>query len=180
MFKRFLAFIEDQKLFNPDHKLLLAVSGGIDSMVLLHLTLQLDITFSIAHCNFSLREQESDLDAEFVKKYADTNNIECFIETFTTKEYAINESKSTQMAARELRYEWFNDLCNKHYFDFIATAHHLNDSIETELVLALCQCSFNLQFQSQCHSRINRPSLLVMFKFLTAVKRSTFAVENQG
>ena len=82
MVDRLLAFIEDQRLFSSGSKLLLAVSGGIDSMVLLHLFEQLPYKISIAHCNFSLRGEESEEDEYFVKSYAQLNEIECFYKTF--------------------------------------------------------------------------------------------------
>jgi len=112
-------------------KLLLAVSGGIDSMVLLDLMLKNHINIAVAHCNFSLREAESDLEENFVVDYCQKNNILLYIKQFDTKKHAQENKKSIQVAARELRYNWFFELKNKHNFDYICTAHHLDDSVET-------------------------------------------------
>ena len=112
---------------------LLAVSGGVDSMVLLNLFLVSNIKFSVAHCNFSLRGEDSDKDEKFVKSICNMLDINVFVKKFNTKKTAFDEKISIQMAARELRYEWFNDLVNKNKIDNIVTAHHFNDNIETVL-----------------------------------------------
>lgn len=115
-------------------KVLLAVSGGVDSMVLLHLFKSLKLNFVVAHCNFQLRECESDLDEELVKKYCTDNNIIFYIKRFNTLEYAALSKVSIQMAARELRYNWFEELCNENQLNYIITAHHLDDQLETFLI----------------------------------------------
>lgn len=112
---------------------LLAVSGGVDSMVLLNLFTVSNINFSVAHCNFSLRGEDSDEDEKFVKSICDKLGINFFVKKFNTEKTAFDEKISIQMAARELRYEWFNDLVNKNKIDNIVTAHHFNDNIETVL-----------------------------------------------
>jgi len=112
-------------------KLLLAVSGGIDSMVLLDLMIKNQMNIAVAHCNFSLRGAESDFDQEFVSDYCKKNRISLYTKQLDTKKYAEDNKKSIQVAARELRYSWFFELKNKHNFDYIATAHHLDDSVET-------------------------------------------------
>lgn len=112
---------------------LLAVSGGVDSMVLLNLFTVSNINFSVAHCNFSLRGKDSDEDEKFVKSICDKLGINFFVKKFSTKKTAFDEKISIQMAARELRYRWFNDLVNKNKIDNIVTAHHFNDNIETVL-----------------------------------------------
>ena len=112
---------------------LLAVSGGVDSMVLLNLFTVSNINFSVAHCNFSLRGEDSDEDEKFVKSICDKLGINFFVKKFNTNKTAFDEKISIQMAARELRYEWFNDLVNKNKIDNIVTAHHFNDNIETVL-----------------------------------------------
>lgn len=117
---------------NP--KILVAVSGGIDSMVLVDILEKLKFTFSIAHCNFQLRGEGSNLDAEFLKNYANQREIEIFIQEFDVKSYKESGNFSTQMAARNLRYDWFLKLKNQHSFDCSMTAHHLNDSLETFLI----------------------------------------------
>ena len=115
-------------------KLLLALSGGVDSMVLCHLLISNNFKFSIAHCNFLLRGNESDSDEDFIRSYTDSNKIEAFFKKFKTKEYASENKISIQMAARDLRYQWFLTLKEKNNFDFILTAHHLDDSVETFLI----------------------------------------------
>ena len=117
--------------FLKDKKLLIACSGGLDSTVLTWLLKELKFNISLAHCNFSLRAKESDGDEEFVIALADKLSIPIFKKTFDTKQYAARHKVSTQMAARDLRYDWFNELCNAHQFDFILTAHHLDDDLET-------------------------------------------------
>jgi len=112
-------------------KLLLAVSGGIDSMVLLDLMVKNQMNIAVAHCNFSLRGAESDFDQEFVSDYCKKNRISLYTKQFDTKKYAEANKKSIQVAARELRYSWFFELKNKYKFDYITTAHHLDDSVET-------------------------------------------------
>lgn len=114
-------------------KLLIAVSGGIDSMVLANLCHQLQLNYSIAHCNFNLREA-SIKDQDFVISYAKTQQVDYFIKQFDTKAYAKQHSLSTQVAARNLRYDWFDELMKTHQFDYLLTAHHLNDHLETFII----------------------------------------------
>ena len=133
MLKEFLAVIRKRKLFTPTDKLLLAVSGGIDSMVLLDLLVKGTCNIAVAHCNFTLRGTESNEDEKFVKDTCEKLKLGCFTKTFDTKKYATDNSISTQMAARELRYKWFEKLISEHSFDYLITAHHLNDSLETSL-----------------------------------------------
>ena len=115
-------------------KVLIAVSGGVDSVVLTHLCLKLGLDISLAHCNFKLRNEESDADEEFVIELADLLDLQVFIEDFETTAYAAEKKISVQMAARELRYNWFEDLCQTLQFDYIFTAHHANDNLETVLI----------------------------------------------
>ncbi|WP_179345228.1 tRNA lysidine(34) synthetase TilS [Winogradskyella ursingii] len=124
-----------QKLpFLLESKLVLAISGGVDSVVLAHLCKALNLDFSLAHCNFNLREKESNADEEFVLDLADELNIEVFIQNFDTKDYAKENKRSIQMAARELRYDWFAELAEQLGFDYILTAHHADDNLETFLI----------------------------------------------
>ncbi|RXR17336.1 tRNA lysidine(34) synthetase TilS [Flavobacterium amnicola] len=120
--------------FLQGKKLLLAVSGGLDSMVLTHLFQKLDTTFGIAHCNFQLREAESFGDQEFVQTYADANKIPFYLTLFDTQSYANDYKLSTQVAARELRYHWFYELLATEGYDFVLTAHHADDNLETFLI----------------------------------------------
>ena len=114
--------------------ILLAVSGGMDSMVLLDLLHETDHRFSVAHCNFCLRGEESDMDEKFVQSTCVDKKIKFFSTTFNTVEYSKQNKLSTQMAARKLRYDWFKMLKEKHNFNIVATAHHCNDSVETLLI----------------------------------------------
>ncbi len=124
----------ENHLLKPGDKILLAVSGGIDSMVMAHLFLHLGNKTAIAHCNFSLRGNESDNDEKLVREYAKEHNIPFFTTRFKTKEFAKEKGLSIQMAARELRYSWFEEVRLKNGFDSIAVAHNLNDNIETLLL----------------------------------------------
>src|SRR5690606_4868048 len=131
LLERFLAYIEEQGLCHPQqHRILVAVSGGRDSMLLAHLFLQTGFEMAIAHCNFGLRGEESDGDEALVRKFAEENPIPSFFKRFATKSYAAKKGVSTQMAARELRYAWFESVRSEGQFDFIAVAHHANDNVE--------------------------------------------------
>ena len=118
-------------LDDPNKKLLLAVSGGIDSMVMMHLFSHLKINCTIAHCNFQLRGKESDEDEAFVREQASKLYYKIFVTRFETEEYATENRLSIQMAARELRYNWFEKLTKVHQFDYILVAHNRDDAIET-------------------------------------------------
>lgn len=120
--------------FLKEKKLLLATSGGLDSMVMLHLFQKLKYKIAIAHCNFQLRGLESFEDQNFVKEYAVTNNIPIFTTQFDTKNFAKDYKLSTQVAARNLRYDWFYELLEIEKFDFILTAHHADDNLETFII----------------------------------------------
>ncbi|MCK9219031.1 MAG: tRNA lysidine(34) synthetase TilS [Bacteroidales bacterium] len=124
-------FIAANQLFSIESRILLAVSGGIDSVVMAELFYRAKFAFGIAHCNFGLRGTESDNDEHFVTELASKYNVPCYIQKFDTNGYAHEKGISIQMAARELRYEWFETIRKKEIFDFIATAHHLDDQIET-------------------------------------------------
>ncbi|MDR0385989.1 MAG: tRNA lysidine(34) synthetase TilS [Prevotellaceae bacterium] len=112
-------------------KCLLAVSGGIDSMVMAHLFVRSGFECAIAHCNFSLRGEESDADENLVECFAECHSIPFFSIRFDTDKYAAENKISTQLAARELRYKWFEELKAKHGFAKIATAHNADDNLET-------------------------------------------------
>lgn len=126
--------INNEIPFLNQKKLLLAVSGGLDSMVLLHVLKELQCDITIAHCNFQLRGNESLGDQQFVEEYAQKNAIPIFVKQFDTETFA-NESKlSIQIAARELRYQWFYELLENENLDYILTAHHADDNLETFLI----------------------------------------------
>lgn len=115
-------------------KSVIAISGGVDSVVLTHLCHKLKLDFSLAHCNFQLRDQESDADQNFVKGLAEKLKVKVFVRNFATRDFAQKNQLSTQMAARKLRYDWFQNLRDKHDFAQILTGHHLNDDLETFLI----------------------------------------------
>jgi len=120
--------------FLENSKLLLAVSGGIDSMVIVHLFNELKYSIALAHCNFQLRGLESFGDQNFVQEYAAANEIPLFLTQFDTEAFAKDYKLSTQIAARELRYNWFYELLETENYDYILTAHHADDNIETFLI----------------------------------------------
>ncbi|WP_423128141.1 tRNA lysidine(34) synthetase TilS [Gaoshiqia sp. Z1-71] len=134
MFDVFQAYIRDENLFAPADKLILAVSGGVDSMVMLTLFQQAGFEFVVAHCNFRLRGTESDGEEVFIRDYCGEQGIELYVKQFDTREYAGLKGISIEMAARELRYEWFYRLLGELSYDYIATAHHQDDLIETMLI----------------------------------------------
>jgi tRNA(Ile)-lysidine synthase len=115
-------------------KILLAVSGGIDSMVLAALLQKSKLHFALVHCNFKLRNEASDSDQKFVEKYGAENNIPFFTTSFDTAAFAKDLKLSTQVAARKLRYAYFYEILQRENYDFVATAHHLDDSIETFMI----------------------------------------------
>ncbi|MDX6747544.1 tRNA lysidine(34) synthetase TilS [Polaribacter sp. PL03] len=120
--------------FLKDKKILIAISGGIDSVVLTHNLAALNFNISLAHCNFNLRNTESDLDEVFVKELAKNLAINCFTTSFETKKVAKEKKESTQIAARNLRYAWFQEIIEDHNFDYVLTAHHADDNLETFLI----------------------------------------------
>ncbi|WP_412561100.1 tRNA lysidine(34) synthetase TilS [Winogradskyella sp. MIT101101] len=115
-------------------KVIIAISGGIDSVVLAHLYKKLNLNFSLAHCNFNLRDEESDADEAFALDLAEDLDVEVFVQNFDTEAYAKDFKRSIQMAARELRYNWFVELAEQLKFDYILTAHHADDNLETFLI----------------------------------------------
>ena len=150
LLNEFQQYIRQQNLFQPKDKLLLAVSGGVDSVVLCELCKQAGYNFTIAHCNFQLRGKESERDEVFVKQLAEKYKVEVLVKKFDTQKYADENKLSIQVAARELRYNWFAELtCNRQQATsnepldsvcplpiahFLLTAHHANDNIETLLM----------------------------------------------
>ena len=134
MEKAFKDLIKTQYPFLVGGKLLLAISGGVDSVVLADLCAKAKLNFSLAHCNFNLRGEESDEDEKFVVALAEAMDVEVFTENFDTETYAKDAGISIQMAARELRYNWFEELSSMLKFDYLLTAHHANDNLETFLI----------------------------------------------
>lgn len=131
MLAKFKNNIETHFSFLNEKKLLIACSGGLDSVVLAHLMKQMDCGIALAHCNFSLRGKESDDDEMFVIGLAKKMEIPVFTETFDTKKFAEEHKVSTQMAARELRYAWFYEILKDFKYEHLLTAHHRDDDLET-------------------------------------------------
>jgi tRNA(Ile)-lysidine synthase len=123
--------IHENLPFLEGKKILVACSGGVDSVVLTYLLKELNYTIGLAHCNFSLRGKESDEDESFVIDLADKLSIPVFSETFDTKKYAKDHKVSTQMAARDLRYNWFEEILKDFKYDYVTTGHHADDDLET-------------------------------------------------
>ncbi len=134
MLDKFNKYNTENDLFRPEDKLLVTVSGGVDSIVLCHLLKKYNANFAIAHCNFGLRAEESDKDECFVEELAEELEVNIHIKKFDTKEYLNNAGISIQMAARELRYQWFSELAKQKGYKYILTAHHQNDLLETVLL----------------------------------------------
>lgn len=134
MKKKYTNYIEEHSLFTSQNKILLAVSGGVDSMVMLHLTHSCGFNFAVAHCNFNLRGAESDADEQLVRETCKTMGIELYVQHFQTTNYAKENNVSIQVAARELRYQWFSHLCSEKGFYSVAIAHNKNDIAETILL----------------------------------------------
>ncbi|RAW01037.1 tRNA lysidine(34) synthetase TilS [Pseudochryseolinea flava] len=133
MLKQFLNHLSNFQI-SESGKTLLAVSGGMDSMTMLHLYTAASLPIGVAHCNFKLRGHEADADAMLVKTTCEQLNIPFHIREFDTQNYAWENGLSIQMAARELRYAWFDQLMDDFHYHQVATAHHLNDTIETVIM----------------------------------------------
>lgn len=134
MIDRVQKFIQSEKLLPHNTKVIVGLSGGMDSMVLLDLLVLLEYRCIAAHCNFHLRGAESDRDADFVRKWCKNTDIPFTSIDFDTTGYAEDRKISIEMAARELRYEWFEILRKQYEADAIAVAHHRDDSVETVLL----------------------------------------------
>jgi tRNA(Ile)-lysidine synthase len=143
MLEQFQAYINRYHLIAEGEKVILALSGGIDSMVLADLLLKTKVEFVAAHCNFHLRGEESDGDEKFVRDYAERNGIQCFVKQFETENYAAEQGVSIEMAARDLRYAWFEELRQQLGYDKIAVAHHADDQAETFFINLLRGAGLN-------------------------------------
>ncbi|MCD8072103.1 MAG: tRNA lysidine(34) synthetase TilS, partial [Alistipes sp.] len=128
---RFKKYIRDNGLLEPDDKVLLAVSGGVDSMVLMSLVVEAGYRCGVAHCNFQLRGQEAYEDELLVQNQAEKFGLEHYNIRFDTAGEMERTGESVQIAARRLRYDWFRQLCEQQGYTVIAIAHHADDSIET-------------------------------------------------
>jgi len=132
--QQFRDFIEQQQLFTGGNRILLAVSGGKDSVLMLHLFKAIGVNIGVAHCNFNLRADEAQRDEHFVALLASNLGLPFYVTHFETKKYAARHKISTQMAARELRYNWFEEIRSAEGYDYIALAQHQNDAVETVLI----------------------------------------------
>jgi tRNA(Ile)-lysidine synthase len=132
--KKFENHLHKNFPFLKDKKIVIACSGGLDSMVLADLLIKLHYGVALAHCNFSLRGSESDGDEVFVNKYGEDKQLKVHTKRFDTHAYAETHKISIQLAARELRYRWFEKLLNDFQYDYLLTAHHLDDDIETFMI----------------------------------------------
>jgi len=126
-----LNYIYEHRLFDEKDHLILGLSGGADSMALAHFLKAEGYSFTIAHCNFQLRNESSDLDQQLVEDWSRTNGVDFRIKSFDTKAYSKRQKISVEMAARKLRYDWFEDLAKELDANAIAVAHHVNDQVET-------------------------------------------------
>ena len=134
LLEKFKENIKQQHLFQPKDKLLLAVSGGVDSVVLCELCKQCGFDFVIAHCNFKLRGTDSTRDEKFVAALAQKYEVPFSTITFDTNAIAAKEKKSIEETARYLRYKWFDELSIQNSYAFVVTAHHADDNVETVLM----------------------------------------------
>ncbi len=131
---RFTSFIKQHALFAPEDRVLLAVSGGRDSVLMAYLFNEAGFNFGIAHCNFNMRGEDSKRDEDFVSNLAAELDVPFFTTSFDTTEYSRQHHVSIQMAARDLRYQWLEEIRSDFGFHYIAVAHHQNDVIETMLL----------------------------------------------
>ncbi|MCD8541736.1 MAG: tRNA lysidine(34) synthetase TilS [Bacteroides graminisolvens] len=132
--KKVKEFIEKEDLCSKQDKILVALSGGADSVALTRILITLGYHCEAAHCNFALRGEESDRDEDFVRNFCRSLNIKCHSIHFETRRYAAQQSISIEMAARELRYNWFSKICEESDCQVVAVAHHKDDSVETMLL----------------------------------------------
>lgn len=134
MVEQFLGHIREHNLADKTDKILLAVSGGLDSMTMLHLFIKSPFSFGVAHCNFQLRGDDSDGDEALVREYCHAHNLKFHSTRFDVDTYRKQTGASMQMAARDLRYEWFRHIMEEGGYSKLATAHHASDNLETVLL----------------------------------------------
>lgn len=160
LLEKFQKYITEHELVTKQNRVILTVSGGVDSMVMMHLFVEAGYNVGIAHCNFQLRGSESDEDEELVKGEADKLGVPHYNKRFDTKGEMALTGESVQMAARRLRYTWFNELCADEGYDLIAVAHHADDSIETFFINLLRGTGLKgLTGINVLHGRVIRPLL---------------------
>ena len=134
MKNKILTYINKENLLKRAEKVVVTCSGGADSIFLLHILNKLGFDCIVAHCNFHLRGEESDRDENFVREFCEKENLKLVVEHFDTKQFALENKLSIEMAARELRYTWFEKIRTEYNASAIAVAHHSDDSIETILL----------------------------------------------
>ena len=192
MLEQFREYIESNHLIAKGDRVLIALSGGVDSMVLAELLRRCGYNIAFAHCNFRLRGAESDGDEQFVREYAQRVGVKLFVKQFDTHQYVADNKVSVEMAARELRYAWFNDLINANQslnssgasnngdgwqnlrFDKLALAHHADDQIETFFINLLRGSGIKgLKAMQPCNGMYIRP---LLWAFREQIKK--FAIEN--
>ena len=175
MLERFKAHINRCNLIAEGDRIVLALSGGIDSMVLADLLLKTKVDFVVAHCNFHLRGEESDGDEKFVREFAEKHGVQCFVKHFETVEYAEEQGISIEMAARDLRYAWFEELRQQLGYEKIAVAHHADDQAETFFINLLRGAGLRgLKGMQPKNGYIIRPLLWVSREQI-----HQYAIENQ-
>lgn len=169
-----MKFLEENELLTPGSKTLIAASAGLDSSVLCHLFEKAGLGFGIAHCNFLLRGEESNEDEVFARNMANEMGVPIYVKRFHTSLYANRNKLSIQEAARDLRYEWFSQVSAEHGYRRIATAHHLDDSVETMLFNLTKGCGIRgLHGILPAHGPLIRPLL-----FATRRELEKYAWEN--
>ena len=177
MIEQFRKYISEQHLINKGDRILVALSGGVDSMVLAELLRRCGYDIAFAHCNFHLRGAESDGDEQFVRDYAERVGVKLFVKQFDTIQYAESHKLSIEMAARELRYAWFDDLCRDArpcVFTKLALAHHADDQIETFFINLLRGSGIKgLKAMQPCNGLYIRPLL-----WASREEIKKFAIEN--
>ena len=174
MLTEFKEHIRTNFSFLKDKKILVANSGGLDSSTLTRLLNQSELQIELAHCNFRLRGKDSDNDEQFVKDLAKKLNIKCYTKQFNTEEFANKNNVSIQMAARQLRYDWFYELLAENNLDYIVTAHHLDDSLETFILNFSRGTGLNgLTGIPEVNGKIIRPLLQFSRKQIEAFAQAT-------
>ena len=166
-------YLRDSCLVGKNDTFLLAVSGGPDSMVMLNLFQKLPYSFMAAHCNFGLRGDESTEDEQFVTSYCKEHNIKIFAKQFPAKKHARQTRQSTQLAARELRYAWFEETRAANNLSLIATAHHADDQVETFFINLLRNSGLSgLRGMLPRHGNIIKPLLWASREEIIAFART--------
>ena len=173
MLDQFRTYVNDNHLINKGDRILVALSGGVDSMVLAELLRRYGYDIAFAHCNFHLRGAESDGDEQFVREYAERVGVKLYVKQFDTMKIVENQKLSIEMAARELRYAWFDELLKTGY-DKLALAHHADDQIETFFINLLRGSGIKgLKAMQPCNGLYIRPLL-----WASREEIKKFAIEN--